>query len=60
MLAEVDQLGASEIVLVAQDLASYGRDQGRGERIVPLVEAVAARVPRSGSSISIPPISTTA
>ena len=34
-------------MLVAQDLASYGRDQGHGERaIVPLVEAVAARVER--------------
>ena len=48
ILAEVDQLGAAEIVLVAQDLASYGRDQGRGERrIVPLVEAVSARVART-------------
>ena len=47
ILAEVEQLDAAEIVLVAQDLASYGRDQGRGERrIVPLVEAVSARVPR--------------
>jgi ribosomal protein S12 methylthiotransferase len=47
VLAEVDQLGVAEVVLVAQDLAAYGRDQGRGERgIVPLVEAVAARVPR--------------
>jgi ribosomal protein S12 methylthiotransferase len=55
ILAEVDQLGAVEIVLVAQDLASFGRDQGativepggRGERsIVPLVDAVAARVAR--------------
>jgi ribosomal protein S12 methylthiotransferase len=36
-----------EIVLVAQDLASFGRDQGRGDRrIVPLVEAVARRVER--------------
>jgi ribosomal protein S12 methylthiotransferase len=34
-------------VLVAQDLAAFGRDQGRGSRqIVPLVEAVAQRVPR--------------
>jgi ribosomal protein S12 methylthiotransferase len=34
-----------EIVLVAQDLASYGRDQGMGERrLVSLVRAVAARV----------------
>jgi ribosomal protein S12 methylthiotransferase len=47
VLAEVDQLGVAEVVLVAQDLAAYGRDQGRGERgIVPLVEAVSARVPR--------------
>jgi ribosomal protein S12 methylthiotransferase len=36
--------GAREIVLVAQDLASYGRDQGRGTKdLVPLVEAVADR-----------------
>jgi ribosomal protein S12 methylthiotransferase len=47
ILREVDALGAREIVLVAQDLASYGRDQGRGERaIVPLIEAVAQRVDR--------------
>ncbi|HWL45192.1 MAG TPA: 30S ribosomal protein S12 methylthiotransferase RimO [Ilumatobacter sp.] len=43
---EVDQLGAREIVLVAQDLASYGKDRpgelGAGS-IVPLVQAVAAR-----------------
>ncbi|MCU0272284.1 MAG: 30S ribosomal protein S12 methylthiotransferase RimO [Acidimicrobiales bacterium] len=46
ILEEVDQLGVQEVVLVAQDLASYGRDQGQGEKaIVPLVEAVAARVP---------------
>ena len=32
MLAEVEALGVQEVVLVAQDLASYGRDQGRGER----------------------------
>ena len=36
---------AREIVLVAQDLASFGRDQGEGDkRIVPLVRAVAERV----------------
>src|SRR5690606_5797488 len=47
ILEEVDALGVQEVVLVAQDLASYGRDQGVGERaIVPLVAAVAARVPR--------------
>jgi ribosomal protein S12 methylthiotransferase len=46
ILAEVDQLEAREIVLVAQDLASYGKDRpdelGAGS-IVALVEAVAAR-----------------
>ena len=48
ILAEVEQLDAVEIVLVAQDLASYGRDQGSGERrIVPLVEAVSARAART-------------
>jgi ribosomal protein S12 methylthiotransferase len=47
ILEEVDELEAREIVLVAQDLAAFGRDQGVGERsIVPLVEAVAARVDR--------------
>ena len=47
ILAEVDQLDVAEIVLVAQDLASYGRDVGRKGAIVPLVEAVAARVART-------------
>ena len=47
VLAEVDALEAREIVLVAQDLAAYGRDQGVGDKaIVPLVEAVADRVDR--------------
>ena len=47
VLTEVDSLAVSEIVLVAQDLAAYGRDQGVGERsIVPLVERVAERVDR--------------
>jgi ribosomal protein S12 methylthiotransferase len=48
ILAEVDQLDAKEIVLVAQDLASYGKDVaglGAGS-IVPLVRRVAAAVPR--------------
>lgn len=48
VVVEVEQLvdaGVREVVLVAQDLAAYGRDQSVGERrIVPLVEAVAARV----------------
>jgi ribosomal protein S12 methylthiotransferase len=46
ILGEVDELQAREIVLVAQDLASYGKDRpgelGAGS-IVPLVKAVAAR-----------------
>jgi len=50
ILAEVEGLaeaGVREVVLVAQDLASFGRDQGRGpRRLVPLVEAVARRVDR--------------
>ncbi len=47
IMAEVDQLAAKEIVLVAQDLAAFGRDQGKGERsIVPLVRQVAEVVDR--------------
>ena len=48
ILDEVEQLEAKEIVLVAQDLASYGKDRpdelGAGS-IVPLVRAVSQRVP---------------
>lgn len=50
ILREVDELGAQEIVLVAQDLASYGKDRpielGAGS-IVPLVRAVSAKVERT-------------
>jgi ribosomal protein S12 methylthiotransferase len=46
LLAEVDALGAKEIVLVAQDLASYGRDLGDPGAIVALVEAIRSRVDR--------------
>lgn len=50
ILAEVDALGAQEIILVAQDLASYGKDMpgelGAGS-IVGLVNAVADRVART-------------
>lgn len=50
ILDEVDQLGVREVVLVAQDLASYGRDRpdelGAGS-IVGLVNEVAARVDRT-------------
>lgn len=46
IVAEVDELQAREIVLVAQDLASYGKDRpdelGAGS-IVPLIRAVAER-----------------
>lgn len=47
ILAEVDSLGAAEVVLVAQDLASYGRDLDRPGAIVELVGEVAARVRRT-------------
>jgi ribosomal protein S12 methylthiotransferase len=46
ILAEAEALGAREVVLVAQDLASYGRDRGRPGAIVPLVRDVAALVDR--------------
>ncbi len=49
ILDEVDQLEAREIVLVAQDLASYGKDRpdelGAGS-IISLVDQVAARADR--------------
>ena len=47
ILTEVEELTAKEVVLVAQDLASYGRDIGRAGAIVELVEAVAARTRRT-------------
>ena len=50
ILAEVEQLEAKEIVLVAQDLASYGKDRptelGAGS-IVNLVKQVASKVART-------------
>jgi len=50
VLAEAESLAAAgvrEIVLVAQDLASYGRDQGRGQRsLVPLLGALDGVVDR--------------
>ena len=50
ILREVDELDVREVVLVAQDLASYGKDRpdelGAGA-IVDLVDAVASRVPRT-------------
>jgi ribosomal protein S12 methylthiotransferase len=47
ILAEVDSLRVEEVVLVAQDLASYGRDVGGRRAIEPLVSAVAERVTRT-------------
>lgn len=52
ILAEIDALaggGCREIVLVAQDLASYGRDRatpGSTRRLVPLVRSASERVDR--------------
>ena len=50
VLDEVEQLQAREIVLIAQDLASYGKDRpdelGAGS-IVPLVRQVSAMVDRT-------------
>ncbi|HEX2042984.1 MAG TPA: 30S ribosomal protein S12 methylthiotransferase RimO [Acidimicrobiales bacterium] len=52
VLAEVEVLadgghGVAEMVLVAQDLASYGRDVGRPKALLDLVPAVAERVART-------------
>lgn len=47
VLTEVEALDVREVVLVAQDLAAYGRDQGVGERaIVPLVRRIDEMVDR--------------
>ena len=48
IVAEVDSLGVEEVVLVAQDLASYGKDISNDRRrlIEPLVRAVAERTSR--------------
>lgn len=47
IVAEVEALDVREVVLVAQDLAAYGRDQGVGERaIVPLLQAIDEMVAR--------------
>ncbi len=47
ILDEVRSLEAKEIVLVAQDLAAFGRDQGQGERsLVPLIGEVNELVDR--------------
>jgi ribosomal protein S12 methylthiotransferase len=47
VLDEVEALGVREVVLVAQDLASYGRDLGRAGAIIGLIERVADLVDRT-------------
>lgn len=46
ILHEIDSLGVAEVVLVAQDLASFGADVGARGAICDLVRAAAARVAR--------------
>lgn len=47
ILAEVESLSVREVILVAQDLASFGRDHGCGQRrLVPLLEQVRTMVDR--------------
>ena len=46
ILREVEELDVREVVLVAQDLASYGKDRGERGSIVSLVDKVAAAVDR--------------
>lgn len=46
ILREVDELDVQEVVLIAQDLASYGNDIGQRRAIIPLVREIASRVPR--------------
>src|SRR5688500_3907755 len=46
ILEEVAALDVREVVLVAQDLASYGNDLGERRAIIPLVGKVAAQVDR--------------
>jgi ribosomal protein S12 methylthiotransferase len=47
VLAEVEALAVAEVVLVAQDLASYGRDRGQRGAIVDLVSEVTRRTGRT-------------
>lgn len=47
ILAEIESLGVVEAVLVAQDLAAFGRDQGQGERrLVELMDRASDLVER--------------
>jgi ribosomal protein S12 methylthiotransferase len=47
IVAEVESLAAEEVVLVAQDLASYGRDLETGRAIIELIRAVSALTART-------------
>ena len=45
IIEEVEALQVKEVVLVAQDLAAYGRDQGVGQKsIIPLMEEIGEKV----------------
>ncbi|MEC7810266.1 MAG: 30S ribosomal protein S12 methylthiotransferase RimO [Actinomycetota bacterium] len=45
IIEEVDALEVKEVVLVAQDLAAFGRDQGIGEKsVIPLIEEIVKKV----------------
>ena len=46
VVAEAESLAVAEVVLVAQDPASWGRDLGDGRGLVGVLRAVASRVPR--------------
>jgi ribosomal protein S12 methylthiotransferase len=46
ILREVDELGVREIILVSQDLASYGRDLGYSHGLDELVAQIARRTAR--------------
>ncbi len=47
VLDEIESLAVPEVVLVAQDLVSYGRDQGEGSLLLePLVRAATAHLQR--------------
>ncbi len=46
ILREIESLDAKEVILVAQDLGSYGRDLDEHARLIELVRATAERVAR--------------
>jgi ribosomal protein S12 methylthiotransferase len=46
VVAEVEELGVAEVVLVAQDPASWGRDLANRPTLIDLLRAVASRVTR--------------